>query len=84
MAGGEVRLGELPDGARLEVCHRAPPLPPGFDFDAGVGIGTGLELVRLLLPPTGAELGFTWRDGWLTACLDLRSPVVVEQPQGFA
>jgi two-component sensor histidine kinase len=31
-------------------------LPLGFDFDGGVGLGTGLDLVKTLMPTSGMEI----------------------------
>ena len=76
--GGEVLVSQLDGGLAVEVRHPAPPLPAGFDFERGCGTGTGLELVRALLPPRGASLGFHWADGTMTARLELRAPVLVE------
>lgn len=62
--------------ARIEI-RNAPQRPPGFDFDSGLGLGTGLRLVRSLLPSTGATLAFE-RDeaGLVVTRLMLGEPVV--------
>lgn len=51
-------------------------LPPNFDFDNEQGIGTGLELVRAMLPSYGAELKFLNRPGFVETQLILRPPVI--------
>lgn len=44
----------------------------GFDFPSGRGLGTGLSLVRALLPSRGSDLSFTVGGGQVTAVLNLR------------
>jgi two-component sensor histidine kinase len=46
-------------------------LPPRFNFALGVQIGTGLELVRSLLPQRGARLEIEERDDVVVATLSL-------------
>jgi PAS domain S-box-containing protein len=62
-AKGDVALFPLVTMAR--VGHQARirminpgALPDGFDFDKGVGLGTGLGLVRALLPKPGMTIEF--------------------------
>ncbi|MCW5597136.1 MAG: PAS domain S-box protein [Rhodocyclaceae bacterium] len=57
----------------------AGTLPPGFDFAAGAGLGTGLTLLRSLLPRNGAALSFTCKDGQVETRLVLSAPVVSRQ-----
>jgi len=62
--------------ARIEI-RNAPQRPPGFDFDSGLGLGTGLRLVRSLLPSTGATLAFEHDEtGLVVTRLMLGDPVV--------
>lgn len=57
-------------------------LPPGFRFEAGGAGGTGLELVRALLPGQGMSVGITERDGCVETQLWLRAPFVGgDEPQ---
>jgi two-component sensor histidine kinase len=51
-----------------------------FDIDTGAGLGTGLRLVRSLLPPEGAHLDYE-RDGagFMLTRLKLTTPVVTKQ-----
>ncbi|MCW8908845.1 MAG: PAS domain S-box protein [Sedimenticola sp.] len=51
-------------------------LPPGFDLEKGVGLGTGLTLARDLLPHQGAELTLTCEHGEVLTRLALMPPVV--------
>ncbi len=43
---------------RVVIRNGPALLPDAFDFAAGRGLGTGLELLRVLLPPQGAALTF--------------------------
>lgn len=56
-ADAAVRVGAACDGAGacVRIGH-AGRLPAGFDLAAGTGLGTGLTLVRALLPHEGARL----------------------------
>ncbi len=56
-------------------------LPEGFDFDNECGIGTGLELVRSMLPAGSARLMFTNRPGFVETRLILRPPVIYSVSQ---
>ncbi len=51
-------------------------LPEGFDFFAAKGTGTGLELVRSLLPPKGSNLLFISDNGEVKAALALCAPSI--------
>jgi len=65
------------DCARIIVCNPSGRLPREFDFDAGTGIGTGLSLVKSLLPPDGAVLRFHNETGdGVHGELTLRPPVI--------
>jgi len=51
-----------------------------FDIDTGAGLGTGLRLVRSLLPEQGARLTHALdEEGFLLTRLDLMAPVVMKQ-----
>jgi len=71
-----VRVRRSDDGVRLTLDNRADGLPEGFDFSAGRGVGTGLSLVRSLLPRAGARLSIGAEHGFVRATLDLSSPVI--------
>jgi PAS domain S-box-containing protein len=64
-------------GARLTIDNPGR-LDAGFDFAAGKGLGTGLELVRSLLPHEGATLRLAnGRQGRVEASLELAPPVLL-------
>jgi PAS domain S-box-containing protein len=65
------------DGDTAEVVVAGPgQLAAGFDFTAGRGLGTGLGLVRSLLPHQGARLDFEQDEGQVRARLRLQAPVI--------
>lgn len=57
----------------------AGSLPAGFDFAASAGLGTGLTLLRSLLPRSGAALSFHSAGGQVETRLALSAPVVSRQ-----
>jgi PAS domain S-box-containing protein len=71
----DVDLGDAEDSARL-VVRNCGSLSPAFDFNRGAGLGTGLDLVRALLPRRGARLRFETTAATVDAILELSSPVV--------
>lgn len=66
------------DGNIARVCIRnAVTGTPDFNIDTGKGLGTGLSLVRALLPNKGAYLVYALDPpGFILATLCLTSPVV--------
>jgi PAS domain S-box-containing protein len=62
--------------ARIEI-RNAPQHLPDFDIETGLGLGTGLRLVRSLLPSAGATLAYERDDaGLVVTKLLLGEPVV--------
>jgi PAS domain S-box-containing protein len=52
-------------------------LDAGLDFAGGKGLGTGLSLIRSLLPPEGASLSLeNTEDGWVEIRLELAPPIL--------
>jgi two-component sensor histidine kinase len=70
LAGDENRVS-------ARICNPGTALPPDFDFAADKGYGTGLGLVRTLLPRHGAQLDFTCDGKQICAELVLSQPVIV-------
>jgi len=66
------------DYARIIVCNHTGKFPAQFDFDTGAGLGTGLRLVKSLLPVHGAVLRFENTEGPAGAKVELtlRPPVI--------
>jgi two-component sensor histidine kinase len=64
------------DSIVLTIINHALPLPDDFDFTLGGGLGTGLGLVKSLMPTNGSELQFEYEDGRVIASLSLNKPVV--------
>jgi two-component sensor histidine kinase len=73
----EVILRESRSGADIRIVNRGR-LPARFDYSRGVGTGTGLDLVRTLLGPSGNRLEFGVRDGMVHAHLSLSPPLVTD------
>lgn len=61
--------------ARIQVFNQKAHLPPHFDYRAGVGLGTGLCLVKSLMPSGSAKLSIGEKRDGVAANLDLiRTP----------
>lgn len=75
----DIELEPLPAGMRLRVRAGPATLPAGFDFASAQGLGTGLQLVRTLLPAPGARLDYRQEqeDGTVVAELSLSAPVLL-------
>ena len=71
-----VRLYQEGKGAEVDVSGLGR-LPSDFDFTAGRGLGTGLGLVRSLLPHEGAYLHFEQDGAVVRARLHLEEPVIL-------
>ena len=54
-------------------------LPQGFNFQAGTGLGTGLELVKTMLPSKGASLRLFQQGDRVEAELELCAPLIKQQ-----
>lgn len=64
----------------VNVSSDSTALPPTFDFASGAALGTGLSLVRLLLPPTRSELQFDVSPAGVTARLRVPLGTAVSDP----
>lgn len=62
--------------ATITIKNRLDAVPAGFDFESGTGLGTGLTLIRSLLPGKGSHLSIIPGDNFMKAELKLCSPVV--------
>ncbi|MGZ4999038.1 MAG: PAS domain-containing protein [Methylomonas sp.] len=64
---------------KLSIQVRTGPakLPLEFDFAAGIGLGTGLRLLRTLLPSEGASLHYYQDQDEVVAELQLMPPLVM-------
>jgi len=51
-------------------------LPEGFDFHTGSGLGTGLKLIRALLPPEGISIEYRQTTLGVTTDVLLQAPIV--------
>lgn len=76
-AGVTVSLRVRGDTARVLIRNRGVHLPASFDFATARGLGTGLLLVKSLLPHDGACLDISDEADGVSAELLLRSPVIL-------
>lgn len=68
---------KIENGKVSIVFKNAPAnLPPGFDLPSSKGTGTGLELLKALLPRKGAALEYRQEGDAVVAQLVLEAPVV--------
>ena len=67
------------DRGVILIYNKVPTGKKTFDLDSGEGLGTGLELVRSLLPHKGAQLGIRYLDveESIEARLELTEPVIM-------
>ncbi len=77
-----VRLCASRETARIEI-RNAVAAAPTFDLASGAGLGTGLQLVRSLLPEHGARLGWApCTNGVLRTILEMEAPVLTDRVEG--
>ncbi len=76
----EIAIEATPNGARIQILTPGGKLSPGFDFRESLGLGTGLELVKALLPHGGASLDIRQTARGTVTELVLASPVVGPSP----
>jgi PAS domain S-box-containing protein len=74
--GVEISLSGNGQRVTLRIRNPGECLPDHFDLITGTGCGTGLDLVRTLLPRHGAELDLHVRDGYVETEFVLTSPVI--------
>ena len=75
--GPRVTLTREGEAGRVGISNPGS-LPPGFDFSRGVGLGTGLGLVKALMPSPGVWVEFQQRAGWVVAEIRLGPPLLVQ------
>jgi PAS domain S-box-containing protein len=64
------------ESVSVRVVSAGAVLPPGFDFESGVGVGTGLQLVKSMLTKESARVEITSGPEGVSAKLVLRPPVI--------
>jgi len=67
-------------GTRVRIVTPDTHLPPGFDFLTGQGLGTGLKLVKSLLPSSGCQLRINDAAASVVTELQLSPPVLMFSP----
>ena len=75
--GQEIKITNrcIPEGIVLEISNPGS-LPDGFDFEKERGLGTGLELAKVMLPSKGAQLSISDQDNEVMAELVLSPPLL--------
>ena len=63
--------------AHVNIVNLDAQLPNGFDLNKGQGLGTGLSLVRSLMPNNGCILKLESQNPGVVAELILTSPVII-------
>lgn len=76
-----IKLLEKGSEAKVSIVNSIGLLKRGFDFSSGSGCGTGLGLVRTLMPRRGADLSISCQDGQVCAELVLNPPVLIKSPE---
>jgi len=71
-----VSLHVVNDRGEISIHCPGGRLPDGFDFQAGTGYGTGLELIRALLPPEGMSIQYRQTQSGVTTDVLLQAPIV--------
>lgn len=79
-AAVQLRLDAAGSAARVRIYNADSVLPAGLDIRSGARLGTGLTLVRSLLPREGAALELATVDGGVLAELRLTPPVITAPP----
>lgn len=64
------------DRALVRIASQGS-LPAGFDWTAGSGLGTGLSLIKSLIPKRGASVAISDANGLVLAELSITAPVLV-------
>ena len=72
------------NAVEITIRNTTSELPEGFDFNATKGLGSGLDLVKALMPRDGAELSITRDGSRITTCLSLLAPSVLFDEQVVA
>lgn len=75
-SGVRVAVERSGPSATVRVTNVTGTLPEGFSYASGTGLGTGLSLVRALLPPKGCDLSITQEPEGTVATLRLEPPVM--------
>lgn len=78
-SGTHVEFITQQDRGVIKICNSAPSAVNDFDMEGGKGLGTGLELIRSLLPHAGANLDIRYVEAanQVEARFALTAPIIV-------
>lgn len=79
VAPTRVMLNRVGGRGRILIVNRGV-LPVGFDFDTGQGLGTGLGLVRALMPVPGMSIAFRQTGEYVEVEILIGVPVLSAAP----
>ncbi|MBL3528937.1 MAG: PAS domain S-box protein [gamma proteobacterium endosymbiont of Lamellibrachia anaximandri] len=71
-----IEFGTTDSGVRLQIRNHGKDIPQDLDLDKAATLGTGLKIVRSLLPTKGAKLSLGSESGYVVAELLLEPPVI--------
>ncbi|MDD5388598.1 MAG: PAS domain S-box protein [Gallionellaceae bacterium] len=77
-SGVEISMSGDSRQAAIRIVNPGAPLPTGFDLASGKGCGTGLDLIRTLLPRRGATLTIRDNGGRIEAEFELSPPLTTD------
>jgi len=82
-ADGGVRVSVSADAglARVSISNPGEFPSTGFDYATGAGLGTGLNLVKSLMPKRGADLEFVREGNRVSVTLAMRAPAIIDFAQ---
>jgi two-component sensor histidine kinase len=69
------------DKVDLTILNSEATLPASFNFKHGRGLGTGLKLIKSLLPRAGAQLDIVQVEQGVKAILTLSSPTIIKNDE---
>lgn len=76
-----IQFAYQPPALIIQVSSGPAKLPPDFDYTLGNGLGTGLRLLKTLLPSHGAKLDYYQDGSRVVARLQLLPPLVNPENQ---
>ena len=74
-----IQLARSGPAIRISITNPDAVLPASFDYALGTGLGAGLNLLKSLMPQTGAEISFaSAASAGVTVTLTLAPPILMD------